>query len=175
MGRDGDQVLRLRQRRPPGSLHHRHALGHVRGDRRRTRRSRSPTIQWPDDDSSGRRPTTSSATRSSTTSAAASSRRSPIALGVENYWPWGPSVGRPERRRLAGHLHRLQHELPVPLRHQLAAAEQPAARSSCDAEFLLGIEPRRGGRTHTTVVRPRLRGEDMATEPLPGAHRHGHA
>ena len=30
LGRDGDQVLRLRQRRPPGSLRHRHALGHVR-------------------------------------------------------------------------------------------------------------------------------------------------
>ena len=35
----------------------------------------------------------SSATRSITTWAAASSRRSRIAMGVENYWPWGPSIG----------------------------------------------------------------------------------
>ena len=32
-GSMGDQVLRLRQRRPAGSAHHRHALGHERGGR----------------------------------------------------------------------------------------------------------------------------------------------
>ena len=37
--------------------------------------------------------TWSSATPSSATWVAACSRRSPTAIGAENYWPWGPSVG----------------------------------------------------------------------------------
>ena len=43
------------------------------------------------------------------------------ALGVENYCPVGSERRRHERRRLGRHLHRLRHELPVPLRGQLAA------------------------------------------------------
>ena len=40
-----------------------------------------------------RRASSSSATPSTATWAAAGSRRSPTALGAENYWPWGLSVG----------------------------------------------------------------------------------
>ena len=76
----------------PGPAHHRHALGHERGDRPRAREAEVAHR-------SGRTascraaPTTSSATPSTTTWAAAASRRSRTRMGVENYWPWGLSVG----------------------------------------------------------------------------------
>ena len=82
-------------------------------------------MEWTEGLPAGRRDrSTSSATRSSTISGTAGSRRFPTALGVGELLAVGPEHRRPERRRLAGHLHRLVDELPVALRDQLAAAEQ---------------------------------------------------
>ena len=149
MGRDGDQVLRLRQRRPPGSLHHRHALGHVRESRRPIARSRRRAVHPPMAASWRRGETSSSsATRSSTTPAAGSSRRSPTALGVENYWPWGPSVGDVNADGWDDIF--IASSMNYPHRYGInSLLLNDRGEKFLDAEFVLGIEPRRGGRTHT--------------------------
>ena len=97
----------------------------------------------------------SSATRSTTTSGDGKFEEISDKMGVENYWPWGTSVGGPERRRLAGHLHHVQHEFSLPLRHQFSSAEQPRREIS-----RRGVPARRRAaprRAHAqAVVRARL-------------------
>jgi hypothetical protein len=44
-------------------------------------------------------------------------------MGVENYWPWRPSVGDLNADGW-GHFHRVVDEFPLPLRHKFFAAEQ---------------------------------------------------
>ncbi len=127
LGRDGDQVLRLRQRRPPGSLHHRHALGHVRdhaaGPRKAEGRRASARA------AAGRAcrhvhlrqrplPQHFEARRNGVRGDLRPRRRRELlAVGSERR-------GR-ERGRLGGHLHRVEHGLPAPIRDQLDALEQP--------------------------------------------------
>ena len=54
-------------------------------------------------------------------------------VGVENYWPWGPSVGDLNADGWQDIFIAVRMNFPVPLRHQLAAAQQPRARSSSTA------------------------------------------
>ena len=162
LGRDGDQVLRLRQRRPARPHDHRHALGHEPGRRRSSEEKQKSDMQWSDADLQGG-PTTSSATPSTTTWAAASSRRSRTRMNVEDYWPWGAEHRRPQRRRLAGPLHHRQHELPLPLRHQLPAAERPRQESSATASSSSASSRGAGGRTHDMVSTLDCDGEDQRT------------
>ena len=130
VGSDGHQGLRLRQRRPSGSLRHRHALRHERDasparEKEKARRcsGRRRASAATADDASG-------ATRSSTRMGPASSTKSPTRLGAENYWPWGPSVGDLNADGYDDVFIASGHELPVPLRDQLAACSTTAARSS---------------------------------------------
>ena len=108
-------------RRP---LRHRHALRHEREVGARATRSSSRAWSWTDGLPAGRG---QQRLRQRVLPEPRRGRFEEIsdAMGVENYWPWGPERRRPQRRRLGGRLHRRQHELPLPLRHQLAAAEQP--------------------------------------------------
>ncbi len=99
----------------------------------------------------------SSATRSSTISARRGSRRSPIALGVENYWPWGPSVGDLNADGWQDVF--IASSMDYPHRYGInSLLLNNRGERFLDSEFILGIEPRRGGRTHTPLVRRRLLG-----------------
>ena len=106
-------------------------------------------MEWTDGLPAGRRrPSSSSATRSSTTSATAGSRRSPTALGVENYWPWGPSVGDLNADGWQDIF--IASSMNFPFRYGInSLLLNNRGEKFLDSEFLLGIEPRRGGRTHT--------------------------
>ena len=69
-------------------------------------------------------------------------------MGVENYWPWGPSVGDVNADGwddifIASSTN---YELRYGINSMLL---NNRGEKFLDAEFLLGIEPRRGGRTHT--------------------------
>jgi enediyne biosynthesis protein E4 len=69
-------------------------------------------------------------------------------LGVENYWPWGVSVGDVNADGWddvfisSGMGEEFRYGINSLLLNNLG-------KKFLDAEFLLGIEPRRGGRTHT--------------------------
>jgi hypothetical protein len=68
--------------------------------------------------------------------------------GVETYWPWGPSVGDLnadgwEDVFVAGSMN-------YPFRYAInSLLLNNRGQKFLDSEFLLGIEPRRGGQTHT--------------------------
>ena len=68
---------------------------------------------------------------------------------------------RPQRRRLGGRLHHRQHELPLPLRRQLAAAQRPGqelpatASSSSASSRGAAAAPARPGSTSTARARTR--------------------
>ncbi len=107
VGHDGDQVLRLRQRRQARPALDRHALGHERGRSGPTARSSSRRCSGRTSSSRGAPTSSSSATRSSTTSATAKfvevsdrdRRRELLALGAERR--------RSQRGRLGRRLHRV--------------------------------------------------------------------
>jgi enediyne biosynthesis protein E4 len=69
-------------------------------------------------------------------------------LGVENYWPWGPSVGDLNADGWDDVF--IASSMNFPHRYGInSVLLNNAGEKFLDAEFLLGVEPRRGGRTHT--------------------------
>ena len=78
-------------------------------------------------------------------------------LGVENYWPWGPSVGDLNADGWQDIF--IASSMNYPWRYGInSLLLNNRGEKFLDSEFLLGIEPRRGGRTHTPLVRRRLLG-----------------
>jgi hypothetical protein len=68
--------------------------------------------------------------------------------GVENYWPWGPSIGDVNADGWEDVF--IASSMDYPHRYGInSMLLNNRGRKFLDAEFLLGIEPRRGGRTHT--------------------------
>jgi len=68
--------------------------------------------------------------------------------GVENYWPWGPSVGDVNADGWDDIF--IASSMDYPHRYGINSMLLNNGGSRfLDAEFLLGIEPRLGGRTHT--------------------------
>jgi hypothetical protein len=68
--------------------------------------------------------------------------------GVENYWPWGPSVGDINADGWDDIF--IASSMDYPYRYGInSMLLNNRGEKFLDAEFLLGIEPRRGGRTHT--------------------------
>jgi hypothetical protein len=68
--------------------------------------------------------------------------------GVENYWPWGPSVGDVNADGWDDIF--IASSMDYPHRYGInSMLLNNRGEKFLDAEFLLGIEPRRGGRTHT--------------------------
>jgi len=68
--------------------------------------------------------------------------------GVENYWPWGPSVGDVNADGWDDIF--IASSMDYPHRYGInSMLLNNHGERFLDAEFLLGIEPRRGGRTHT--------------------------
>ena len=153
VGQHGHQVLRLRQRRPPGPLRHRHALGHERGDRprageaevahamaagvpgRRRLRLRQRVLPEP-----GRRPLRGGL--------GPARGRELLAVGDERR--------RRQRRRLGRRLHHLGDGLPLPLRHQHDAAER-SRRPVRGLRVPAGNRAAEGRPHAHRVVRPGLR------------------
>ena len=70
-------------------------------------------------------------------------------LGVENYWPWGPSVGDFNADGWQDVF--IASSMNFPFRYGInSLLLNNRGDKFLDSEFLLGVEPRRGGRTHTT-------------------------
>jgi hypothetical protein len=68
--------------------------------------------------------------------------------GVENYWPWGPSVGDVNADGWEDIF--IASSMDYPYRYGINSMLLNNGGSRfLDAEFLLGIEPRQGGKTHT--------------------------
>jgi enediyne biosynthesis protein E4 len=69
-------------------------------------------------------------------------------MGVENYWPWGPSVGDINADGWDDIF--IASGMSFPFRYGInSMLLNNRGEKFLDAEFLLGIEPRRDGRTHT--------------------------
>jgi hypothetical protein len=69
-------------------------------------------------------------------------------LGAENYWPWGPSVGDVNADGWDDIF--VASSMNYPHRYGInSMLLNNHGEKFLDAEFVLGIEPRRGGRTHT--------------------------
>ena len=69
-------------------------------------------------------------------------------MGVENYWPWGPSVGDINADGWEDIF--IPSGMSFPFRYGInSMLLNNRGKKFLDAEFLLGIEPRRDGRTHT--------------------------
>lgn len=69
-------------------------------------------------------------------------------LGVENYWPWGPSVGDINADGFEDIF--IASSMNFPFRYGInSMLLNNRGRGFLDSEFVLGIEPRRDGRTHT--------------------------
>ena len=69
-------------------------------------------------------------------------------LGVENYWPWGPSVGDINADGWDDIF--IPSGMSFPYRYGInSMLLNNRGEKYLDAEFLVGIEPRRDGRTHT--------------------------
>jgi enediyne biosynthesis protein E4 len=68
------------------------------------------------------------------------------AVGAENYWPWGPSVGDVNADGKEDVF--IASGMGFPFRYGINSLLLNDGRRFRDAEFVLGIEPRRGGRTN---------------------------
>lgn len=70
-------------------------------------------------------------------------------MGVENYWPWGPSVGDLNADGWEDIF--IASSMNFPFRYGInSLLLNNKGKKFLDSEFLLGVEPRRDGRTHTT-------------------------
>ena len=69
-------------------------------------------------------------------------------IGVENYWPWGPSVGDLNADGWDDIF--IASSMNYPHRYGINSVMlNDRGQKFVDAEFILGVEPRRDGRTHT--------------------------
>lgn len=69
------------------------------------------------------------------------------AAGVENYWPWGPSVGDLNADGYEDVF--IASSMSYPFRYGInTLLINNRGERFLDSEFILGVEPRRGGRTH---------------------------
>ena len=69
-------------------------------------------------------------------------------MGVENYWPWGPSIGDINADGWDDIF--IASSMNFPYRYGInSMLLNNRGEKFLDAEFLLNIEPRRDGRTHT--------------------------
>ena len=73
-------------------------------------------------------------------------------MGVENYWPWGPSSGDLNADGWEDLF--IASSMNFPFRYGInSVLLNNRGAKFLDAEFLLGVEPRKGGRTHTPWFR----------------------
>jgi enediyne biosynthesis protein E4 len=85
-------------------------------------------------------------------------------LGVENYWPWGPSVGDLNADGWPDIF--IAAAMNYPWRYGInSLLLNNRGERFLAAEFLLGIEPRRDGRTHTRWFEVDCSAREMAAQP----------
>jgi hypothetical protein len=93
-------------------------------------------------------------------------------MGVENYWPWGPSTGDLNADGWEDIF--IASSMNFPFRYGInSVLLNNQGKKFLDSEFLVGVEPRKGGRTHTpwfeldcSKLRPDA--ERYLTEPCKG-------
>ncbi len=69
-------------------------------------------------------------------------------MGAENYWPWGPSIGDLNADGWEDIF--IASSMNFPFRYGInSLLLNNKGKKFLDSEFLVGIEPRRGGQTHT--------------------------
>ncbi len=82
-------------------------------------------------------------------------------LGVENYWPWGPSIADVNADGWQDAF--IASSMNYPFRYGInSLLVNNRGEKFLDSEFLLGIEPRHGGRTHTAWFDVDCTAPDMA-------------
>jgi enediyne biosynthesis protein E4 len=88
-------------------------------------------------------------------------------LGAENYWPWGVSVGDLNADGWEDAF--ITSGMGFPFRYGVnTLLLNDRGRRLVDAEFVLGVEPRRDGRTHTAWFDLDCSGEDRAAPQCRG-------
>ncbi|HEV3059553.1 MAG TPA: CRTAC1 family protein [Vicinamibacterales bacterium] len=88
-------------------------------------------------------------------------------LGVENYWPWGPSVGDLNADGWDDIF--IASSMNYPYRYGInSLLLNDRGEKFVNAEFLLGVEPRRDGRTHTPWFELDCLQEGLGTDPCRG-------
>jgi hypothetical protein len=88
-------------------------------------------------------------------------------LGAENYWPWGVSVGDLNADGWEDVF--ITSGMGFPFRYGInTMLLNNRGRGFLDSEFLLGIEPRRDGRTHTAWCDLDCSGEGKGSAPCQG-------
>jgi enediyne biosynthesis protein E4 len=88
-------------------------------------------------------------------------------MGVENYWPWGPSVGDINADGWDDIF--IASSMNFPYRYGInSMLLNNRGEKFLDAEFLLGIEPRRAGRTHTPWFDLNCSGEEKESKYCKG-------
>ncbi len=92
------------------------------------------------------------------------------ALGVETYWPWGTSAGDLNADGWTDLF--VTGSMSYPFRYHInSMLLNNAGERFLAAEFLLGIEPRRGGRTHVPWhVEPACKATERRTLPNVSGH-----
>jgi enediyne biosynthesis protein E4 len=88
-------------------------------------------------------------------------------MGVENYWPWGPSVGDINADGWDDIF--IASSMNYPFRYGInSMLLNNRGEKFLDAEFLLGIEPRRDGRTYTPWFDADCSGSEMSEDYCAG-------
>jgi hypothetical protein len=89
------------------------------------------------------------------------------AMGVEDYWPWGLSAGDLNADGFQDLF--ITASMSFPFRYAVnSLLLNDGGKAFRDAEFIVGVEPRRGGRTHTQFTTWDCDGADKATTPCAG-------
>ncbi|HEX9669650.1 MAG TPA: CRTAC1 family protein [Thermoanaerobaculia bacterium] len=85
-------------------------------------------------------------------------------MGLENYWPWGVSVGDLNADGFEDVF--ITSSMNYPFRYGVnSLLLNDRGEKFLDAELVLGVEPRRGGRTHTSWMTLDCTGADKALDP----------
>jgi hypothetical protein len=91
------------------------------------------------------------------------------AMGVENYWPWGLSTGDLNADGFQDVF--ITASMSFPFRYAInSLLLDDGGKVFRDAEFVLGVEPRRSGRTHTQFTTWECDGADQGKSPCAGRH-----
>jgi hypothetical protein len=86
------------------------------------------------------------------------------AMGVENYWPWGLSAGDLNADGYQDLF--IAASMNFPFRYSVSSLLlNDKGKIFRDSEFILGVEPRRGNRTHTPITEMDCDGPDKRKTP----------
>ncbi len=89
------------------------------------------------------------------------------AMGVENYWPWGLSTGDLNADGFQDLF--ITASMSFPFRYAVnSLLLNDGGKAFRDAEFILGVEPRRNSRTHTQFTTWECDGGDRDKTPCQG-------